>query len=97
MADDFIKSVRDEVSDDSEKRALALAAASQAAEAIAELLRFAREGEWLNLSFHPDVEPLEKLCDAAKLVAELMEDEPDPDGDRNQLLGALEKFLSGWA
>lgn len=80
-----------------QRQAAALAAASQASEAIAELLRYAREGEWLNSQFHPDVEPLEKLCDAAKLVAEIVSDEPDEDGDRNQLAGALEKFLSGWA
>ncbi|MER8990442.1 hypothetical protein [Mesorhizobium sp. M0678] len=80
----------------SKKQALALAAASQASEAVAELLRYAREGEWLNSEFHPDVEPLEKLCDAAKLAAEIISDEPDPDGDRNQLAGALEKFISGW-
>ncbi|RWN20372.1 MAG: hypothetical protein EOR94_13250 [Mesorhizobium sp.] len=81
----------------SEKKRLALAAAHQAADALAELLRYAREGEWFSSEFHPDVEPLEKLCDAAKLVAEIVSDEPDPDGDRNQLAGALEKFLSGWA
>ncbi|RRH98056.1 hypothetical protein EH240_19865 [Mesorhizobium tamadayense] len=81
----------------SERQALAVAAASQASEAIAELLRYAREGEWMKSEFHPDVEPLEKLCDAAKLTAEILSDEPDPDGDRNQLGGALEKFLSGWA
>ncbi|MCF6111964.1 hypothetical protein [Mesorhizobium muleiense] len=80
-----------------DKQALALAAAQQAAEAVAELLRYAREGEWIDSEFHPDVEPLEKLCDAAKLTAEILSHEPDPDGDRNQLAGALEKFLSGWA
>ncbi|ESY21532.1 hypothetical protein [Mesorhizobium sp. LNJC391B00] len=79
------------------KQSLAMAAAAQAAEAIAELLRYAREGEWMDYEFHPDVEPLEKLCDAAKLVAEILSDQPDPDGDRNQVAGALEKFLAGWA
>jgi hypothetical protein len=79
-----------------QKQALALAAAHQAAEAVAELLRYAREGEWMDCEFHPDIEPLEKLCDAAKLTAEILSDEPDPDGDRNQVAGALEKFLSGW-
>ncbi len=29
--------------------------------------------------------------------AELMDGGPDPNGDRNQLVGALEKFLAGWA
>lgn len=79
------------------KQVLALAAAHQAAEAVAELLRYAREGEWTYSQFHPDVEVLEKLCDAAKMVCEVMEDEPDPDGDRNQPAGAVEKFISGWA
>ncbi|MER8765850.1 hypothetical protein [Mesorhizobium sp. M0968] len=79
------------------RQALALAAAHQAAEAVTELLRYAREGEWAYSQFHPDVEVLEKLCDATKLVCEVMEDEPDVDGDRNQLLGAVEKYIAGWA
>lgn len=78
------------------RQRLAIAAAHQATEAAAELLRFAREGEWMESAFHPDVEPLEKLCDAARMVADILSDEPDPDGDRNQLAGALEKFISGW-
>lgn len=85
-----------ELSED-RRRELAVTAAHQAVEAATELLRYAREGAWLDSEFHPDVEPLEKLCDAAKLTAEILSDEPDPDGDRNQVLGALEKFLSGWA
>lgn len=78
------------------RRELAVAAASQAVEAAADLLRFAAEGDWSADTFDPDVEPLEKLCDAARLTVEIMEHERDEDGDRNQLLGALEKFLSGW-
>lgn len=81
----------------SEKRALALAAAHAATEAATELLRYAREGQWGDSEFGPDVEPLEKLCDAAQMVAEIVSDEPDPDGDRNQVAGALHKFLAGWA
>lgn len=80
-----------------EKQALAVAAAQQAADALAELLRFARDGEWLNSTFHPDADPVEKLCDAAKLACEIMHGEPDPEGDRNQLHGALVKFIEGWA
>jgi len=41
--------------------------------------------------------PLEKLCDAAKIVAEIVDEQPDAEGDRNQLHGALVKFLEGWA
>jgi hypothetical protein len=86
----------DEPLSEERRKELAICAAAQAAEAVTELLRYAREGAWLNSEFHPDVEPLEKLCDAAKMVAEIVSDEPDPDGDRNQLAGALKKFLCGW-
>ena len=53
-----------------EPAACALAAASQAAEAVAELLRFAREGEALNGPY--DIEVVEKLLDATKLAIEAM-------------------------
>lgn len=84
---------------ESKQRELALAAAGQAAEAAAELVRFAREGDWLHGPFHPDVEVVEKLLDAAKLAIEVQDGAgvEDPDGDRNQVLGAIEKYLSGWA
>jgi hypothetical protein len=83
--------------EESSRRELAVTAAAQAVEAATELLRYAREGAWDHFPFQVDVEPLEKLCDAAKLTAEILDDQPDEDGDRNQLAGALEKFLSGWA
>ena len=54
----------------SEPQALALAAAYQAAEALAELIRFAREGEGLNGPF--EIEVVEKLLDATKLAIEAM-------------------------
>jgi hypothetical protein len=75
---------------------LALAAASQAGKAVAELIRFAREG-----GSHPgpfgDVEVIEKLCDALKLAIEVDCAGDFRDDDLRQLHGAACKFLDGWA
>lgn len=49
---------------------LALAAASQAAEALAELIRFAREGEGNHGPFEDEV--VMKLLDATKMAIEAM-------------------------
>jgi hypothetical protein len=58
-----------------ERRSLALAAAHQAVEASTELLRFAREGNAVELSngaSHAfDIEVIEKLLDATKLAMEI--------------------------
>ncbi|MBE1208154.1 hypothetical protein [Aminobacter carboxidus] len=77
------------------KRDLAIAAASQAADALAELLRYAREGDGsMSGPFGTDV--VEQLLDAAKMAAEI-EGWPNRDEERDQVYGALVKFLEGWA
>lgn len=50
---------------------LALAASAQATEAVAELLRFAREGEDIHGPYG-EIEVVEKLLDAAKLAIEVL-------------------------
>lgn len=55
-------------------RQLATAAAAQATEATAELLRFAREGDGIEGTFETDV--IEQLLDAAKMAIECL-----PEGD----------------
>lgn len=82
-----------------EKQGLALAAAHQASEAAGELIRYAREGAWHSGSFCPDVEPIEKLLDAAKLAMEV-QGGPDLDGldsEQVQVYAAICNFLEGWA
>lgn len=83
------------MADASTRRDLALAAAHQAAEATAELLRFAREGEGLHSPF--EIEVVEKLADALKLALDvahfpglLIDDEEE------RLKSALGAFLEGW-
>ena len=82
--------------------AAALAAASQAGEATVELIRFAREGAQFRRPPFGDVEVVEKLADALKLALEVEAAEHDADGHpddaemRNQLLGAVTRFLDGW-
>lgn len=73
-------------------KSLAMAAAQAAATAAAELMRFAREG-----ADHPtrfgDVEVLEQLCDAVKMVIEIEDDFSD---QRGQVYGAACNFLGDW-
>ncbi len=77
----------------SENKITALVAASQASEAIAALLRFAREG-----ADHPapfgQIEVAELLADALKMTLEL---HPELDSEQGQMLAALTCFLEGWA
>ena len=78
---------------EADKRSLALAAAHSAAEAAADLMRYAREGEWFKGSpFHPDIEPLEKLCDAAKMVAEIGANSPTPRETETSFTGHWSNF-----
>lgn len=77
-----------------DRQSLALAAAHQAAEATADLLRFAREGDGLHQPFEVDVR--EKLADALVLAMEIEGDETSED-ERGQLYSALKRFLEGWA
>lgn len=86
-----------------EARQVALASASQATEAVAELIRFAREGAQTRRPPFGDVEVVEQLADALKMAievehAELADDLSHPDDAemRNQLLAALSRFLDGW-
>jgi hypothetical protein len=74
---------------------LGLLAAQQATAASAELLRFAADQNTIELLGQ---ETVELLADALKLALELTRElgEPDPDGDRGQLLAACVKFLDGW-
>lgn len=74
---------------------LALLAATQATAASAVLLNFATDKGALELLAE---ETVELLADALKMALELTRElgEPDPDGDRGQLLAACVKFLDGW-
>ncbi|HET7255593.1 MAG TPA: hypothetical protein VFJ46_17690 [Xanthobacteraceae bacterium] len=83
---------------------MALAAAHQAQEAAAELIRFVREGPHYRCPpFGDDVQVVEKLADALKLALEVenaevgRHDAADDAEMRNQLLGAVSRFLEGWA
>jgi hypothetical protein len=71
---------------------LALAAAMGASSAVAELIRFTREGDG-----YPDrfsgVDVLEQLLDAAKMVMEIEDDFAD---ERGQVYGAIRNLLEGW-
>jgi hypothetical protein len=82
---------------------LALAAALQASEASAELLRYAR-GESVWPDPFGNVDLVEQLADAAKMALEIELDQaggafPDPEESemKGQLLAALTRFLEGWA
>ncbi|MDC7808825.1 hypothetical protein [Sphingomonas koreensis] len=89
-----------ELTDDEARfRCLALAAAAQANEATAELLGCAREGPRGSFNSPFDVEVIEKLADATKMAIEAGAHAGglDIDADTNQLLGALIRYLEGWA
>lgn len=78
-------------------RRLALAAGSQAATAVAELVMSAHEGPLHYRTVWND-EPIEKLADATKLAIEASIAAGERCDDiRNQLLGALTRYLEGWA
>lgn len=83
-------------------RDLAIAAASQAAEALAELLRYAREGDG-SMSGPFGTDAVEQLLDAAKMAMEI-EGWPTGSGfeletraERAQVYAAVAGFLEGWA
>ncbi len=78
-----------------DKQSLALAAASQASEATAELLRYIREGNQMPAGpFEGDV--VEQLLDAAKMAMEI-EGWPDNPEEQGQVYAAVASFLEGWA
>lgn len=71
---------------------LAMCAAAQAAQAQAEMLRFAREGEGTTGQF--DVEVFELLLDAVKKVVEIERAQAD---DRREIVAVIDQVLEGWA
>jgi len=76
------------------RRSLAIAAAHAAAEAAAELLRYAREGDGIVSRF--ELDPFGQLLDAAKITAEIEEENPGG-GERQSVYLALVNYLEGWA
>jgi len=78
-------------------RRLSQVAASQAANATAELMQASLEGPLHHATLWND-EPIEKLADATKLAIEASMAAGEPlDEMRGQLLAALVRFLEGWA
>ncbi|NEJ10819.1 hypothetical protein GR238_36455 [Rhizobium leguminosarum] len=76
------------------RRDRALAAAHQATESAAELLRFAREGADLNGTFG-EVEVVEKLLDAAKMAIECLPE--DENSQRySDIYGDIMHEIQGW-
>ncbi len=83
--------------DTPEFRRLAQVAASQAANATAELLQASLEGPLHHRTLFND-EPIEKLADATKLAIEASIQAGERcDPMRNQLLGALTRYLEDFA
>jgi hypothetical protein len=80
---------------ETKSRDLAIAAASQAADACAELLRYAREGDGV-MTGPFTTEVVEQLLDAAKMAMEVEGWNTDSD-DRGQVYAAVCAFLEGWA
>lgn len=88
-----------------EEQAIALAAASETAEATAALIRFAREGEHLT-GWAFDVEVAAHLADALsttlrielpRMASRDMEADQPTRETAEQLLATLGKFLEVWA
>ena len=79
-----------------ERKSLALAAAGSAAEAVAELARYAMEGPNYPGAFgHFGItDVVEKLADAAKIAIDIEQLPNDP--DRDQFRHALFIYLDGW-
>jgi hypothetical protein len=86
-----------------QRRRMATLAASQASEGISILLAFATDTESdETLTGTGDGEPAELLLDAAKIAIEVVLAEAEaageaPDQERNQVLGAISRYLEGWA
>ncbi|WP_298167671.1 hypothetical protein [Novosphingobium sp.] len=83
------------------RRRLALVAAAQLSEVVAELLRFTREGD--QESFAPfALDPAENTADALRAILRIERAAMptpgtlDPD-EHGQLIAALARFLEGWA
>lgn len=85
-----------------DRKRLAALAASQASEAVVSLLRFATSEHDETLNITQGGEEVELLLDAAAATLEIIIAERqhagDPvDEDLNQVLGAIARFLEGWA
>lgn len=78
---------------EAKQKSLAMASAFAATTAAAELIRFGREGANRPTLFG-DVEVLEQLCDAVKMVMEIEDEFSD---ERGQLYAAICTFIEGWA
>ena len=74
-------------------RGKAIAAASQAADAIAELLRFAREGEGINAIF--EIEVVEQLLDAVKMAIEIEGEQSSHHAIYGDICSELEFWVNG--
>jgi hypothetical protein len=74
-----------------ERQRLAMVASSQAAAALADLLRFATDGPALS-GFTFDEDVVELLLDAAKIAIMVTKDEQDA-----EILVAINERLEGWA
>jgi len=68
-------------------------AAHLTADALAELLRFHREGPQLLGGPFGDIDVCANLAEALLIAARIEREHAGPDEDRNQLTGALECFL----
>lgn len=85
-----------------DRKRLAALAASQASEAVGSLLCFATSEHDETLNITQGGEEVELLLDAAAATLEIIIAERqhagDPvDEDLNQVLGAIARFLEGWA
>ncbi|MBA3053614.1 MAG: hypothetical protein FP826_01455 [Sphingomonadales bacterium] len=84
------------------RRSLALVAAVQLSEVVAELLRFSREGD--QEAFEPfALEPAENAADALRAILCIQRATAAPpydlerEDEDNRLIGAIDCFLDGWA
>tara|TARA_R110000751_G_scaffold269189_2_gene368857 strand:+ start:137 stop:403 length:267 start_codon:yes stop_codon:yes gene_type:complete len=79
---------------DADRRTHAIAAAQQATEAAAELLRFAREGADVDGTFG-EIEVVEKLLDATKIAIECL-GEDDDSARYTSIYGDIRHEIAGW-
>lgn len=77
---------------------LAIAAASAATEAAAELLRFAREGNLDVVNDQPFIgDVVEQLLDAAKMAMQIDGWHHRDAGERGKVFAAVSQAIEGWA
>lgn len=79
------------------RRRLAQVAAAQLSEVVAELLRFVREGDQETVTPFA-LEPAENTADALRSIIRIEQAKADPiESEANQMLGAIDRFIDGWA